>query len=129
MAVNTNKSCDNCGTIVYGTDRGAFVRKSNIFINGQVGKNNVDQDTGWKEVVYMTRTAQDQLAFCDTDCLVEWVALQEELWNNRKVAKLRAEAEMDQRIRLETSFDKERASNKPSYKKLGTAPADAPKKI
>lgn len=127
MAVNANKSCDKCGTIVYGTDRGAFVRKTNIFINGQVGKNNVDEETGWKEVVYMTRTAQDQLAFCNATCLVEWLELQEEVWFNRKRARLMAEAEVDQRIRLEHSFDASKSSgDRPGYKKYRTPPANAP---
>ena len=125
MALNTNKSCDNCGTIVYGTDRGAFVRKSNIFINGQVGKNNVDQETGWREVVYMSRTAQDQLAFCDAVCLTEWMGMQEELWNNRKKARLMEEASQDQAIRLERDFHREKDGG--GYKKYGTPPAPAPK--
>lgn len=108
MAVNTNKSCDNCATILYGSDRGNFVQKPNIFINGQVGKNHVDPESGWRETKYLTRSANEQLCFCDTACLVEWAAMQEELWDNRKKARLMAEAGQDQMIRLERDFKKEK---------------------
>lgn len=124
MAVNTNKTCDSCGKVVYGTDRGEFIRRSNIFVNGQMGKNRVDEQTGWREVVYLTRSAQDQLAFCDAECLVAWVELQETLWDNRKTARLREEAEQDQSIRLEDSYHRE---NGTTPKRRGSPPpAQAP---
>ena len=96
MAKNYNQSCDNCGTILYGQDRGAFVKKDNIFVNGQVGKNVVDPESQWHDVKYMTRSSDQQSVFCDTECLREWMDLQEQLWDNRKKAKLREEAETGQ---------------------------------
>ncbi len=134
MAKNYNQSCDNCGTILYGQDRGAFVKKTNIFINGQVGKNVVDPETEWHDVVYMTKAKDQQSCYCDTECLREWMETQEELWNNRKKAKLREEAEygITGQERPHTGFNARPAwSSGPEperrpYKKFGTPPANAP---
>lgn len=120
MAKNYNQSCDNCGTILYGQDRGAFVKKSNIFINGQVGKNVVDPETEWHDVVYMTKAKDQQSVYCDTECLREWMETQEQLWNNRKKAKLREEAEfgITGQERPHTSFNA-----RPAWSESGPTPA------
>lgn len=101
MAHNDNKSCDFDGKVVYGFDRAAFIRKPNIFINGQAGRNIVDHVTGFRETVYFTRTANQQLVFCDWDCVIGWARLQEDLFRNRKKAYLRERAEHESLDRLE----------------------------
>jgi len=93
MAKNYNQSCDNCGTVLFGQDRGAYVKKDNIFFNGQAGKNIFDPETGWHETVFFTKTKAEQTCFCDTGCLVEWMQMQEQLYQNRKQARLREEVE------------------------------------
>jgi len=91
MAKNYNTSCDSCGTILYGQDRGAFIRKDNIFFNGQAGKNVVDPQTGYSQTVFFTRTNAEQTCFCDAECLNDWMNTQEALYQNRKKAKLMEE--------------------------------------
>jgi len=93
MAKNYNQSCDNCGTILYGQDRGAFIKKDNIFFNGQAGKNVFDPQSGFHQTVFFTKSSSEQTVFCNPECLSEWMATQEMLYQNRKMARLREEAE------------------------------------
>lgn len=102
MAKNINSSCDACGTVLFGKDRGAFVKKDNIFINGQVGKNVFDPNTKFHETIFHTRTKNEQLAFCNTDCLRDWMDTEEQLWRNRQLAGLRERAGGEANERLET---------------------------
>lgn len=129
MAKNYNTSCDNCGKIVYGQDRGAFVRKDNIFINGQMGRNFFDEETKYKETIYYTRQADQMTAFCDRNCLVEWMEREEELFFNRKQARLREEAENNitgqDRFTPHANRPAWSSEHQPAAKPKGSAPAPA----
>lgn len=136
MAKNFNSSCDNCGVVLYGKDRGAWVKKDNIFFNGQAGKNVFDPETGYHQTVYFTRTSAEQTCFCDATCLTEWMEMQEQLYENRKKARLMDEASYTKTgeynhtahsDRPAWSSGPEDSRSKPGgYKKYGTPPADPP---
>lgn len=103
MAKNLNTSCDGCGRIVFGTDRGRFVREANIFINGQIGENIVDKETGYKSVEYMTPTAEERLCFCKEtffDCLNQYIETRKMLNESKRVRMLREQAGLEANDRL-----------------------------
>jgi len=108
MAKNHNTSCDGCGTILYGMDRGAFVKKDNVFVNGQMGENLVDPQTAYQETVYFTPTPNERLCFCGGerfwDCFATYLDTRRTLWKNNKLRKLYEQGGRDANDRLAGSF-------------------------
>ncbi len=119
MAKNYNQSCDACGRILYGQDRGAFIREDNIFFNGQMGRNYYEKDTGYAQTIYYTRAKDQASCFCNPECLVDWMKMEEQLYENRKKARL-----MEEVNQPPAQAHKE----EPAYRSFGTPPANAPSK-
>ncbi len=84
MAKNTNITCDSCGRTLYGKEKTMFVKETNIQINGQIVLQKVDPDTGWSYPIFITKTKEDRLNFCDLVCLQDFIDMKEKRYEEFK---------------------------------------------
>jgi hypothetical protein len=94
MAQVTNITCDNCNAVLYGKDRAAFVKKENVQINGQIVVQKVDPKTGYSYPLFVTRTPNERMNFCDLVCLQEHVDYKEARYEEGKRKHLQEEASL-----------------------------------
>lgn len=96
MAQVTNITCDSCGKVLYGKEKAAFVKLPNIQINGQIVVQNVDEASGWHTPIFVTRTPNERMNFCDLVCLQDLIDMKEKQFEKRREDNLRTEATAEQ---------------------------------
>lgn len=101
MAKNTNFTCDACGTVLWGRDRAAYIKKDSLQINGQILEKTVDPKTEWEDLTFITHSRTDSLSFCNTECLVDFIEQRRAMWKVKKEQRLRDEATENFQQRLE----------------------------
>ena len=95
MSKITSIACDGCGKILYGKEKAAFVKKANVQINGQIVLQKVDSETEWSYPVYITKTKEDRLNFCDLVCLQEFIEYKEKRYEEFRKEDLRERARVE----------------------------------
>lgn len=95
MSKVTNIACDGCGKTLYGKDKAAFVKHANVQINGQIVVQKVDPDSGYNYPIYITKTKEDRLNFCDLVCLQDFIEYKEKRYEDYKKEGLRERASVE----------------------------------
>lgn len=108
MAKNINYSCDACGTVLWGRKGTAYIKKSSLQINGQIVQQAVDPNTEYEEVIFLTRTPNERLSFCDINCLGDYIETEKQLYMNRKQTRLREQASAESIERGAYGYNKRR---------------------
>jgi len=104
MAQNINTSCDGCGAILYGKDKGIFRKSSHLQVNGQLVEQFVDHETGYQNHTFITPSSNEKLAFClDTwqDCMKDYIDTRIHLWKQRREQTLRSQESEEEIARAE----------------------------
>lgn len=92
MARTTNITCDGCGKVLYGMSKGEFVKLPNVQINGQIVIQKTDPETGYGYPVFVTRTSNERMNFCDLVCLQDHMEFREARFEEERKKRLREEA-------------------------------------
>lgn len=85
-------ACDMDGTILKGKDRGAVAKKDFIHITGSITYEYFDEDFGKHQHIFVTRTKEDSLDFCNEKCFKAWIEAKVELYQQRKDRYLKENA-------------------------------------
>ncbi len=92
MAQVTNITCDQCGKILHGKDKAAYVSLPNIQINGQIVLQKIHPVTGRSYPIFVTRTNSERMNFCDLVCLQDHVDFKEGQYDKYQMDALKKEA-------------------------------------
>jgi hypothetical protein len=67
--------CDYCGKVLSGFEKGTLLRRDHIEFRGTILKQEWDKKTNRSVHFYATLPPAQDLAFCDTNCLADYIKL------------------------------------------------------
>lgn len=92
MGIVQQQLCDGCGKIITGQQGTVYYRKPAILISGQIGVYEVDPHSKWRDHWYATPHANCELAFCNIECVQEYLEHRLTIAKRKKMEHLQREA-------------------------------------
>lgn len=93
MAKFFQTTCDACGNVLFGKDKGTYANKSYLQIKGQILLQEfIKEETRWDHT-FITPNPNCDITVCDIKCLEAYIKQRKLLWDEKRKEILKKEAE------------------------------------